>query len=165
VYQSNGVTVTAFLVDHGAVRPAFGYRIDYAGRSVAISGDTRPSDNLVKFAKGVDVLVHEVFNTRQGGPGGKDGKDGKGGNGPAAYHTTPEQAADIFKRVAPRLAVYSHLAPMAFDPTDRTRAAGYTGPLLVGSDLTVITIGDKISSKPATLRPPGGPPGGPPGRK
>jgi ribonuclease Z len=50
VYQSAGVKVSAFLVDHHPVEPAFGYRVDYRGRSVAISGDTRPSDNLVKFA-------------------------------------------------------------------------------------------------------------------
>ena len=51
----------------------------------------------------------------------------------------------MFKRVSPRLAVFSHLAPAAFDPTARTRAAGYTGPLQVGSDLSSITIGDTVS--------------------
>lgn len=50
VYESNGVKVTAFLVDHGPVKPAFGYRIDFSGRSVALSGDTGPSANLVKFS-------------------------------------------------------------------------------------------------------------------
>ena len=60
VYDASGVKVTAFLVDHGPVKPAFGYRIDYGGHSVVISGDTKPSDNLVKFARGVDVLVHEI---------------------------------------------------------------------------------------------------------
>jgi len=60
VHQANGVKVTAFLVDHGPVKPAFGYRIDYQGHSVVLSGDTKPSDNLVKFSKGVDVLIHEV---------------------------------------------------------------------------------------------------------
>lgn len=134
VYQSNGVVVTAFHVDHAPVSPAFGYRVDYAGHSVAISGDTRPSDNLVRFAKGVDVLVHEVFLGQAGG-----------GGAVAAYHTSPEQAADVFNRVAPGLAVYSHLTGGQGDPTARTRAAGYRGPLQVGSDLTAISIGDRIS--------------------
>ena len=44
--------MTAFLVDHGAVAPAHGYRVDYGGHSVVLSGDTKPSDNLVKFARG-----------------------------------------------------------------------------------------------------------------
>ena len=61
VYEANGVKVTAFLVDHGNVKPAFGYRVDYGGHSVVLSGDTRPSENLVKHAQGVDVLVHEVY--------------------------------------------------------------------------------------------------------
>ena len=65
VYDANGVRVTAFLVDHGPVKPAFGYRVDYRGRSVVLSGDTRPSDNLIKFATGVDLLIHEVGRFKQ----------------------------------------------------------------------------------------------------
>jgi ribonuclease Z len=65
VYEQNGVTVTAFSVDHAAgSTSAFGYRIDYAGRSLVISGDTRPSENLVRFAQGVDLLIHEVIAAR-----------------------------------------------------------------------------------------------------
>ena len=134
VYRNNGVTVTAFLVDHAPVKPAFGYRIDYAGHSVAISGDTKPSDNLVKFAKGVDLLVHEVWTGASGA-----------GIATSEYHTTPEQAADIFNRVAPKLALYTHFAPMPLDPTARTRAAGYRGPLQIGADLTSVDVGDKIT--------------------
>ena len=65
VYAANGVKVTAFRVDHAPVSPAFGYRIDYRGRSVVLSGDTKPSDNLVKFSQGVDVLIHEVGRWKQ----------------------------------------------------------------------------------------------------
>ena len=56
VHEQDGVKVTAFLVDHKPVDPAFGYRIDYAGRSVVISGDTKPSENLVKNSLGADVV-------------------------------------------------------------------------------------------------------------
>jgi ribonuclease Z len=52
------VTGTAFLVSHGLVKPSYGYRVDYAGRSVALSGDTSPSDSLVAACKRVDVLIH-----------------------------------------------------------------------------------------------------------
>jgi len=61
VYENNGVKITAFDVDHGPVKPALGYRVDYGGRSVVLSGDTRPSENLIRFAKGADLLVHEVY--------------------------------------------------------------------------------------------------------
>ena len=60
VYDKGGVKITAFEVDHTPVKPAFGYRIDYAGRSVVLSGDTRVSENLIRYAQGVDILVHEV---------------------------------------------------------------------------------------------------------
>jgi ribonuclease BN (tRNA processing enzyme) len=61
VTQDANVKVTAALVDHGAVKPAFAYRFDCPDRSIVISGDTRPSENLVRLAKGADVLVHEVL--------------------------------------------------------------------------------------------------------
>jgi ribonuclease Z len=56
VYDKGDVKVTAFEVDHTPVKPAFGYRIDYAGRSIVLSGDTRVSDNLVRYAQGVEAL-------------------------------------------------------------------------------------------------------------
>jgi ribonuclease Z len=58
ILERDGVTVRAFEVDHSPVTPAFGFRIDYAGRSVVVSGDTRASENLVRHAQGVDLLIH-----------------------------------------------------------------------------------------------------------
>jgi ribonuclease BN (tRNA processing enzyme) len=61
VMEDEHVRVTAALVDHPPVVPAFAYRFDAPGRSIVISGDTAPSDNLVKLARGADVLVHEAL--------------------------------------------------------------------------------------------------------
>jgi ribonuclease BN (tRNA processing enzyme) len=61
VMADANVKVSAALVDHGAVKPAFAYRFDCPDRSIVFSGDTRPSPNLVALAKGADVLVHEVM--------------------------------------------------------------------------------------------------------
>ena len=61
VMQDAHVKVTAALVDHPPVVPAFAYRFDCPDRSIVISGDTRPSPNLVRLVKGADVLVHEVM--------------------------------------------------------------------------------------------------------
>jgi ribonuclease Z len=149
VYDQGGVKVTAFEVDHAPVRPAFGYRIDYAGRSVVLSGDTRVSENLIRHAQGVDVLVHEVFVPatleRAGVPPGR-------AKNIIEYHTTPEQAGDVFARVKPKLAVYSHICmPTATeqDLLPATRKA-YAGPLQVGEDLMVIDVGETIGvRKPA----------------
>lgn len=60
VLDRNGVKVTSFRVDHEPVKPALGFRVDYGGHSVVLSGDTRKSQNLVAHARGVDVLIHEV---------------------------------------------------------------------------------------------------------
>src|SRR5437773_1581181 len=60
VLDEDGVVVTAFVVAHDPVKPAFGYRFDYGGRSVVVSGDTAPCPNLVAHARGADVLVHEA---------------------------------------------------------------------------------------------------------
>jgi ribonuclease Z len=142
VYEKKGVKVTAFVVDHGPVKPAFGYRIDYAGRSVALSGDTRPSENLVEFAKGVDVLIHEALDpeafhkatvmlTPQQQKSIID------------HHTTPEQAGEVFGRVKPKLAVFSHTFgnPEILEKASKT----YSGRMEMGEDLTTIVIGDTVT--------------------
>jgi ribonuclease BN (tRNA processing enzyme) len=61
VMHDDNVTVTAALVQHPPIVPAFAYRFDCPDRSIVISGDTRPSENLIALAKGADVLVHEVM--------------------------------------------------------------------------------------------------------
>jgi ribonuclease Z len=93
VNEKAGVKVTAFLVDHFQVAPAFGYKITYGGHSVVLSGDTRYSENLIKFAKGTDLLVHEVAV----GPDSLSKNHFK--NSILSHHTTPEQAAMVFNAV------------------------------------------------------------------
>jgi ribonuclease Z len=62
IFEEGGVTVTAFNVDHRPIEPAFGFRVDFGGRSVEMSGDTRFSENLIEHAKGVDLLIHEAID-------------------------------------------------------------------------------------------------------
>jgi len=140
VFDRDGLKVTAFLVDHGVVSPAFGYRIDYRDRSVVLSGDTRLSENLVRHAAGVDVLVHEAFDAATSRANSRN---------PArteaviALHATPEQVGEIFSRVKPRLAVYSH-APATASVIEQTRKT-YSGPLQGAEDLLTIDIGTRIA--------------------
>jgi len=61
VMENDQVKVTAALVNHPPVTPAFAYRFDTKDRSIVFSGDTTPCDNLVKLAQGAEVLVHEVI--------------------------------------------------------------------------------------------------------
>ena len=62
VFKDDRVRVTAALNDHPPIKHSFAYRFDTADRSIVISGDTRYSENVVKLAKGADVLVHEVVS-------------------------------------------------------------------------------------------------------
>lgn len=142
-YEKDGVKITAFFVDHGPVKPSLGYRLDYRGRSVAISGDTRPSDNLVRFSKGVDLLIHEVVDVdslRKLAPSQRLFE------AIVAHHTTPDQAAAIFSRTSPRLAVYSH-GQGGERVLERTRR-GYDGRVEMGHDLMVIEIGEELIVRP-----------------
>ncbi len=147
VYQRNGVTVTAFLVSHGLVKPSYGYRVDYAGRSVALSGDTSPSDSLVAFCKGVDVLIHEAIDLdvlRSLVPNQQRIE------AIVARQTTPEQAAGIFSRVSPRLAVFSH-SPGTAAILERTRRS-CPGRVEMGEDLMVVDVGVDVRVKPGVAK-------------
>lgn len=141
VFEDKGVKVTAFSVDHSPVSPAFGYRIDYSGYSVVLSGDTRVSPNLIKFAKGTDVLIHETLDEetiRNVFPNNPDLVKSI-----IAKHTTPEEAGKVFAEVKPRLAVYSH-APGAERIITQTRKT-YQGPLQGAEDMLTIDIGKEIN--------------------
>ena len=142
VYEKNAVKVIAFEVDHGLIKPAFGYRIEYNGHSVVLSGDTRYSENLINASRGADLLIHEVVIA----------PDTLSKSDPryhiVALHTTPEQAAKVFNEVKPKLAVYSHIVK-PFGNTDqeilkRTKVI-YSGPLIMGEDLMTFSISDSIS--------------------
>jgi ribonuclease Z len=151
VYAKNGVTITAFLVDHGPVKPAYGYRVNYGGRSVCLSGDTRPSANLVESCRGVDVLIHEAIDENVVRKLVQN--DQQLFEAIVGHHTTPEQAADIFRRVSPRLAVFSHIPP-ASAILERTRRS-YSGRVEYGEDLIVIDVGaDVVVRRPSPARAP-----------
>ena len=96
-YRRHGVTVTAFDVDHGAlIKPALGYRVDFAGRSVVFSGDTRVSETLIRRAAGADVLFHEVASARA-----ENLTLSEAARRIIDHHTTPSEAAGVFTRVPP----------------------------------------------------------------
>lgn len=143
IYEKNGVKVIAFKVDHHPDIPAFGYRIEYGGHSVVLSGDTRYSENLIKFAKGTDLLVHEVIIA----PDTLSKSDPK--YPIFAHHTTVEQAAKVFNEVKPKLAAYSHISKLYGRNEQallkRTKA-NYSGPFIIGEDLMSFSIGDTAVS-------------------
>ena len=148
VYEKDGVKVTAFEVDHGdAIKPAYGYRIDYKGHAALISGDTRYNQNVIKYGTGVDLLIHEVAIARP------ELMSNLFAQAIIAHHTSPHDAGRVFAQAKPKLAAYTHLVflsnekvPEATldDLVKQTREA-YDGPLEVGEDLTSFDIGDTVT--------------------
>ncbi len=145
VYERGGVRVTAFEVNHGdAIKPAYGYRIDYHGHSAVISGDTRFNENVIKYGTGADVLIHEVAAAKP-----------ELLSIPAvqrilAHHTTPRETGIVFARAHPGLAVYTHIvllgnatvaAPNIANVVSEARQT-YKGTLIVGEDLMTFDIGE-----------------------
>jgi len=153
VFEQGGVKVTAFDVDHGdLLKPALGFRVDYAGRSVTVSGDTRFSENLITHAMGSDLLIHQVAAVRE-----------ELLKNPVfkvilAHHTRPDEAGTLFTRVKPRLAVFYHFVLLGTpgvpavtekDVFEMARKT-YDGPLLIGEDLMAFRLErDAVVALPA----------------
>jgi len=141
VLDDDNVRVTAALVDHPPVAPAFAYRFDAPDRSIVISGDTRPSENLIKLANGADVLVHEALF-----PAGVDRLVAGVANAATlkqsilSHHTSAEDAGRVAKKAGVKTLVLSHFVPPD-DPeiTDRmwieAASAHFDGKIVVGKDL------------------------------
>jgi ribonuclease Z len=148
VYDHDGVKVIAFEVDHGdAIKPAYGYRIEYGGRVVVVSGDTRYNQNVIRYGAGADLLIHEVAIAR-----------------PEllkqayiqpimAHHTSAEEAGRVFSQTKPKLAAYTHLVflasedvkPASIDDLVGETRKSYQGPLEVGEDLMSFEIGESVA--------------------
>ena len=132
VFDDGEVKVTAFAVDHKPVPYTFGYRFEAGGKTVVVSGDTRPDENLVKHAKDADVLVLEAYL-----PEHFDKVDT-----PAvaarlkSYHTSAEEAGQLAARAGVKTLVLTHLIPANAEETFRERAAKhFKGEIVVGRDL------------------------------
>lgn len=117
MFQNDDLKVTAFLVDHRPVEPAFGYRFDYKGRSVVISGDTLPDETLRNQAQDVDLLLHEVLDPEMllamNQAAARSGRTVARNvtHDILTYHTFPEEAARIARDVNTRHLVFYHFIP------------------------------------------------------
>jgi len=144
VLQDENVKVTAALVHHPPVVPAFGYRFDGPDRSIVISGDTQPSDNLIALARGADVLVHEALYTSgvdrlvTGVPNARTLKASI-----LSHHTTAEDAGRVAQAAGVKTLVLSHFVPAEDSAiTDQmwsdAARAHFRGTVVVGKDLMEI---------------------------
>jgi ribonuclease Z len=139
--ETGGVTVSAFLVEHDPVKPAFGYRFEGGGRTVVISGDTRPAENLIRWSYRADCLIHECCEMTKtswhpgcGWPTREDKiKD------LASYHTQPDQVGVVAAEARAKRLVLTHLMPGSVPDELRDAAARhYAGPVTIGQDLMTV---------------------------
>jgi ribonuclease BN (tRNA processing enzyme) len=152
VYEDENVRVTATLVNHAPVFPSFGFRFDTDDGSITFSGDTAPSDNLVKLGADTDILVHEIID--------EDWvnvffpRDTPAQEALVAHllgsHTTKAQMGPLAERMGAKKLVLNHLVP-AGNPEEAWAVArrGYSGRFVVGEDLMHFGVGRKTQRQAA----------------
>jgi ribonuclease Z len=145
VLDDKGLKITAFRVDHSPVDPAVGYRFDYKGRSVVISGDTKKTPSVTEISKGVDLLIHEALQPKLVKVLEEEFVQ-KGIANTAQimrdilnYHTTPEEAAAQASAAGARELVFNHIVPplplrYAYPAFVGDAGDFFRGPMTVGED-------------------------------
>ncbi|MGH6630570.1 MAG: MBL fold metallo-hydrolase [Burkholderiales bacterium] len=145
VFERNGVKVSAFRVQHAPVHPAVGYRIEYAGRVVVVSGDTTKTSATIQNAKGADLLLHEALavhlTDRASARARETGfaRFAKLAADVRDYHTTPVQAAEVAAQAGVRQLVLTHVFPPLPNAIARrifmkATAAAFDGKIVLGED-------------------------------
>ena len=152
IWENKEIKITPFTVRHSDfIDSALGYKIEYAGRTLVLSGDTRYSENLIRYSKGADVIIHEVAAANE-----QTMQTSPLVNQILGFHTSPEEAGKVFEQTKPKLAVYSHIVLLTAEPSIppptmnevilRTKKT-YSGAVEAGEDLLGIEIGDKVIVK------------------
>ena len=145
VMDDKGLKVTAFRVNHAPVEPAVGYRFDYKGRSIVISGDTTKVPSAVAISKDVDILLHEALQPKLVGLLGEAFTRKNMDNlahvmrDILSYHTTPEEAAQVAAESGAKQLVFNHIVPpmpvrFGYPAFVGDAAQFYKGPMTVGED-------------------------------
>ena len=151
ILDDDGLTITAFRVDHEPVDPAVGYRFDYKDRSLVLSGDTKKSTNLEEFAQGTDLLVHEALSRELVGVMTEGARKAGRANLVKVttdildYHASPVEAAESASAAGARHLLFYHIVPpLLLAPMEGIFVEGvsnaYDGPFTVGRDGTFVSL-------------------------
>ncbi len=134
IYKDNNVTVEAFPVKHGTWPNAYGFRFTTPDKVVVISGDTRPCDNIKKYAEGADILIHEVYS---------QDKFNKANDYWKRYflsnHTSTLELADMASKTKPKLLILYHILALGSTDDELLKEINtkYKGKVIIGADLAV----------------------------
>jgi len=136
LWDRGGLAVSAIEVDHGPVKPAYGFVFRAGDCRVVLSGDTAPSEALVQAARDADLLVHEVFIHEEMQP--REGVRTQATiDAVASYHTLSTQVGEIAARARARALTLTHFVPPQFDREALLARVqqDYEGPIFIGEDL------------------------------
>jgi len=151
IYDKDGVKVTMFLVDHEPIEVAVGYRFDYEGKSIVVSGDTVKSDSLIAAAQGCDLLIHEamnatVLNAILPALKRRNPRQGALVEDLMDVHTPTLEVAEVAAECGAKKLVLTHMVP-SIAPVEaqernfiRGMAEIYSGPIVVGRDGMVFSV-------------------------
>jgi ribonuclease Z len=157
VFDRNGLRVTMFRVDHAPVVPAVGYRFDWRGRSVVVSGDTKRSPNVVAQARGADILVHEAMQPkllrRASAVARRLGRDRLAdmADDVVTYHTSVADAVAVATEAAVPHLVLTHLVPGPSNILARRLfldGATFAGTLTLGADGMEFVLAPRAEEEP-----------------
>lgn len=150
VYQQGEVEVIAFNVDHAPVFPAVGYRVNYKGRSIVITGDTKYTKSLIYHSNKADVLISEAINKKFSTMMAKAGEDTETNLTAIAtdiqdYHINPKEAADVAREAGVKQLVITHILPpvpndLMIRPFLKETRAAYKGEIYMANDGTLISL-------------------------
>jgi ribonuclease Z len=145
LWQADGLRVSAFLVDHRPIEPAFGFLFETAGCRVAFSGDTTVCANLERAAAGVDLLVHECFIHREMAAR-RGTRSTQGLENVAAYHTLSSEVGKVAARTGAGMLLLNHFVPVDFDRAALLAEirADFAGPIVIGEDLLTIDVPNRM---------------------
>jgi len=145
ILDDNGLKITMFEVDHWPVTPAVGYKFEYKGKSVVVSGDTKKVPIMTELSQGCDVLVHDTMNRNmvEMAARNSDVRRAKMATDILDYHTMTDEVAEIARDAGVKKLVLTHMVPSPMNHVMeamfvRGMRKTYKGPMKVGSDLMEI---------------------------
>lgn len=144
VYEQDGIRISAFDVNHEPIEPAVGYAIEYKGKKVVISGDTKKNETLIEMAKGADLLIHEVLLASVlKGVSRRLESSGNSRNARIVtdiqdYHSTPGEVAEVAQRAQVKQLILHHFVPppdlKIIENVYRQELKAYKGPIHFAED-------------------------------
>lgn len=151
VLEKDGLRVTMFKVEHPPIVPAVGYRFDYKGRSIVVSGDTSKNANLERFAAGADLLVHDALSPelmgviRHAAEVVGNQTISKIAVDVLDYHASPIEVAELAESAGVGHLLYYHVVPpLPIPGLSAIFLSGvrdvYRGPVTLGRDGTSISL-------------------------